>query len=178
MVSMLGPKRSSRLERKDLEKVILGKTNKAIFNRLTPMNKHALKNKSIKAEVVGGNLCIVESTVGTFYAPKFSGKIVFLEDIDERGYALERSLEHLRSAGVFKGVKAVVLGDFVGGEERNGRDLTLTALKRFAENSPFPVVRGLKSGHGATVRTLPFNTHAELFLGKRATLVVDTGGTF
>lgn len=176
MVSMLGPKRTSRAERKDLERVIFGKSNKAVFNRLTPMNKVALKNKKISSEIVGGNLCIVESTVGTTYAPKFKGKIVFLEDIDERGYALERSLEHLRSAGVFDGVKAVVFGDFVGGEEKNGRDLTLTALKRFAENSKFPVVRGVKSGHGALVRTLPFNTHSELFLGKKSTLVVDTGG--
>lgn len=178
MISMLGPKKSSRAERKDLEKVIFGKTDTVVFNRLTAMNKAALKSKSIKSDIVGGNLCIVESTVGTFYAPKFKDKIVFLEDIDERGYALERSLEHLRTAGVFKGVKAVILGDFVGGEERNGKDFTLTALKRFAENSPFPVVRGVKSGHGALVRTLPFHTPAELFLGKKSTLVVKTGGTF
>lgn len=178
MVSMLGPKKTSRAEKKDLEKVILGKSNKAVFNKLTPMNRAALKTKKISSEVVGGNLCIVESTVGTFYAPKFKNKIVFLEDIDERGYALERSLEHLRIAGVFNGIKAVVFGDFVGGEERDGKDFTMIALKRFAENSPFPVVRGVKSGHGALVRTLPFNTHAELFLGKKATLVVDTGGEF
>ena len=176
MVSMLGPKKTSRAEKKDLERVILGKSNKAIFNQLTPMNKAALKSKKISGEVVGGNLCIVESTVGTFYAPKFKNKIVFLEDIDERGYALERSLEHLRIAGVFNGIKAVVFGDFVGGEERDGKDFTMIALKRFAENSNFPVIRGVKSGHGALVRTLPFNTHAELFLGKKATLVVDTGG--
>lgn len=176
MVSMLGPKKTSRAERKDLERVIFGKSNKAVFNRLTPMNKAAMKNKKIVSEIIGGNLCIVESTVGTSYKPQFKGKIVFLEDIDERGYALERSLEHLRSAGVFDGVKAVVFGDFVGGEERDGKNFTMTALKRFAENSKFPVVRGVKSGHGALVRTLPFNTHTELFLGKKATLVVDTGG--
>lgn len=176
MISMLGPKSSSRKERKDLERVIFGKTNKAVFNHLVPMNDAAKKHKKLSGEIVGGNLCIVESTVGTFYGPRFKGKMVFLEDIDERGYALERSLEHLRSAGVFDGIKAVILGDFVGGEEKDGKDLTLTALRRFAENSKFPVVRGVKSGHGELVRTLPFNTHSELFLGKKATLVVDTGG--
>lgn len=176
MLSMLGPKKTSKVEKKDLEKIIFGKTNKAVFNKLVPMNKAALKNKKIAAEMVGGNLCIVESTVGTDYKPQFKNKIVFLEDIDERGYALERSLEHLRNAGVFKNIKAVVFGDFVGGEEKDGKDFTMIALKRFAENSPFPVVRGVKSGHGELVRALPFNTHAELFLGKKATLVVDSGG--
>lgn len=176
MISMLGPKKTSRMEKKDLEKVILGRTNKVVFNRLTPMNKAAKKVKTIHGKIFGGNLCLVECAVGTPYRPQFKGKIVFLEDIDERGYALERSLEHLRITGAFKGIKAVVFGDFVGGEEKDGKNFTMTALRRFAENSDFPVLRGIKSGHGALVRTLPLNTHSELYLGKKATLVVDSGG--
>ena len=135
-----------------------------------------MRASQINAKIMGGNLCLVESTLGTKYAPDLRNKILFLEDIDERGYALERALEHLRHANAFKGIKAVLFGDFVGGIERDGKDLTLKALKRFAESSDFPVLRGVESGHGALVRSLPLNTRCELYTGKRGTLICETGG--
>lgn len=176
MINMLAPRRSSKKERDDLKKVIFGQSNVNVFNKLIPMNNSAKKPKSIKAKMVGGNLCLVESTLGTKYSVNFKDKFVFLEDIDERGYALERSLAHLENANSFNKVKGVIFGDFVGGAERDGRDYTLKALKRFAERSPFPVLRGVESGHGSLVRSLPLNTMCELFTGSRGTLVCQTGG--
>jgi muramoyltetrapeptide carboxypeptidase len=181
MISMLGARKKGAnevKERRDLEKVIFGRTEEVVFSGLHPMNIAAKKKKNIHGLLSGGNLCIVESTLGTRYEPKFNGQIVFLEDIDERGYAIERSLEHMRNAGTFNGVRAVVFGDFVGGRESNGRDLTVKALSRFAMNSNFPVLKGLKSGHGSLVRALPLNTKSTLILSSSSKLICKTGGTF
>jgi len=181
MISMLGRRKKGAnevKERRDIENVIFGKKEEVVFSGLIPMNEAAKKYRNIHGLVGGGNLCIVESTTGTKYSPSFEGKIVFLEDIDERGYAIERSIEHLRNAGIFKGVRAVIFGDFVGGQERNGSDLTIPALKRFAQRSSFPVLRGVPSGHGPVVRALPFQTKSTLVLSHSPQLICHTGGTF
>ena len=97
-----------------------------------------------------------------------------MEDVGERGYALDRMLEQLWQAGILsKGPRALVLGDFIDGTEKDGRDLTGIALKRFADRAPYPVFKGMKCGHGDINFSLPFHTNAEL---SKRTLTVKTGG--
>jgi muramoyltetrapeptide carboxypeptidase len=75
-----------------------------------------------------------------------------------------------------KGVKAVVLGEFTESEEKNGKDLASVALKRFAQSVPYPVLTGLRSGHGEMNYPIPLNTPCELILGKKAELRCGPGG--
>ena len=67
---------------------------------------------SITGEMVGGNLCLLNDTVGTRFGTKTEGKMVFLEDLSESASRLDRMVHHLIQADFFKGVKAVVLGSF------------------------------------------------------------------
>ena len=62
--------------------------------------------------IAGGNLAIVTSLLGTRYAVSFDGAIAFFEDVGERPYRVDRMLTQLRLAGAFRGVRAIVLGDF------------------------------------------------------------------
>ena len=176
MISMLTPQKASRAERQDLERVIFGKTPEQLFLNLIPMNKYAQDKRRINGPILVGNLCFLQNNLGTPWQPKSRDRIVFFEDIDERGYEVERMLVHLENARFFKDVSAVVIGEFVGGLEKDGRDLVKVALKRFAERMKIPVVKGVKSGHGSFVRTLPLNTPATLTTGKTCQLVVETGG--
>ncbi len=176
MISMLGRSKASSVEKKSLEQVIFGKIAEVTFANLIPLNQRAHKGSAVRAPILGGNLCLVESSLGTPYEISFDGKIAFLEDIDERGYAIERTFYHLENSKAFRGVRAVVFGDFVGGNERDGRNLSNAALRRFGERFRVPVFKGLPSGHGAVVKSLPLNTKSYLVCGSRGRLTCETGG--
>lgn len=144
---------------KDLAELrkLLFKTNQFSFKaKLTPLNSHALglQNKKIKAEILGGNLSVFEQAIGTKIHPKTKGKILFFEDVSERGYRIDRMLNHMEQAGLFENVKAVIFGTFSDGGEKSGEDLTKFSLLRFAQNSNVPVFELLEFGHGKRNRPL------------------------
>jgi muramoyltetrapeptide carboxypeptidase len=124
---------------------------------LIPLNSLAKDISSLSGKVVGGNLCLVQTSLGTPWQLKTADKILFLEDVSERGYRIDRMLAHLQQAGLFQGVKAVLLGDFVKGEEPNGQDLVWDVLHRFAKAAAVPVFQLPGCGHGVQNYPIPFN---------------------
>lgn len=70
--------------------------------------------KAITAPVVGGNLSVWTSLIGTPYACRARGKIVFFEDVDENLYRVDRMVQQVIASGSLKGARAVVLGNFLG----------------------------------------------------------------
>lgn len=135
---------------------------------LRPFNQKAKASPSLKGALVGGNLCILQSSLGTKWQINPSGKIVFLEDVDERGYRIDRMLVQLQQANIFKDVKAIVFGDFIGGKEPNGASLVLPVLQRFANHIDLPVFHLPNCGHGEENFPLPFNRPLEFAVGKTA----------
>jgi muramoyltetrapeptide carboxypeptidase len=125
---------------------------------LQPFNKRAKELSSLSGTLIGGNLCIATCSLGTPWQINSEDKIIFLEDIDERGYRIDRMLVQLEQANIFKKVKAIVFGDFVGGGEKDGTSLIPSVLKRFADNIPIPVFCLPGCGHGDENMPLPFNT--------------------
>lgn len=79
---------------------------------------------SVEGEVVGGNIAVLASMVGTPYAPQLRDRILFLEDVDEALYRLDRMLQQLHISGCLNGVQAIVLGNFL-----NCRDAVSNFLK-------------------------------------------------
>lgn len=133
---------------------------------LKPFNAKARELSFLSGKLVGGNLCILQCGMGTNWQLKASGKILFLEDIDERGYRVDRMLMHLQQAGVLEDAKAIIFGDFVGGNELDGTSLVLPVLQRFAEHIDIPVFSLPGCGHGHENFPLPFNTHLEFEISK------------
>ena len=117
--------------------------------------KNNKKIKKIKAVLIGGNLVTLQSSLATKIAVTGQGKILFFEDIGERGYRVDRILDHFTQADVFKNVRAVVFGPFVGGEEPGGKSLVEKVLKEFSERQRFPVFTGVASGHIPRNHILP-----------------------
>ncbi len=124
---------------------------------LSPLNKKAKKINKLTGLVVGGNLCLLQTSIGTRWQAQTEGKILFLEDVDERGYRIDRMLIHLQQAGLFDRVKAIVLGDFTKGEEKDGSSLVVPVLERFAHSIDVPVFSLRGCGHGKENLPLPFN---------------------
>jgi muramoyltetrapeptide carboxypeptidase len=118
----------------------------------------------------GGNLAMLASLIGTEWFPRIDGGILFVEDIAEHPYRVERMLLQLQQAGVLARQQALVLGDFSGyrlGPMDKGYDFE-AMLAYLRKTLPIPVINGLTFGHGARRVTIPF--------GAQATLVSDEAG--
>ncbi len=150
-------------------------TNPPETNEMRP--SHPLRTivaGTATGRLIGGNLTLISSTLGTPYEIDTAGKILFLEDVEEEPYSIDRMLTHLRLAGKFDRVAGVIFGECLDCRPRDYKpssvsvftlgetiDNILSALK-------VPVLYGLTIGHTDDQLTLP--------LGALATLDA-TGGT-
>lgn len=132
-----------------------------------------VRRGKVSGELIGGNLSVLSTVLGTPYQPDFRGRILFLEDVDEKPYAVDRLLTHLFNAGVLSQVAGVAIGIFHdcvdpkavrGGEYRQTVE---DVLRERLWPLKVPVVIGLPFGH------VPYN--ATLPVGGRATLDADKG---
>lgn len=112
----------------------------------------------------GGNLAVLCSLLGTPWFPVIEGGILFVEDICEAPYRVERMLYQLHQSGVLGRQQALLLGSFSqcepGGRD-NGYDL-VAAFAQIRAVAGIPVIDGLPHGHAARQLTLPFGTPARL----------------
>ena len=113
----------------------------------------------------GGNLSVVASLVGTPYMPDVQGGLLFLEDVSEQPYRIERMLQTLHLAGILRRQRAIILGDFRMGNIRDSYDSSYT-LNSVAQNisriAGIPVLQGFPFGHITNKTTFPLGAHAQL----------------
>jgi muramoyltetrapeptide carboxypeptidase len=118
----------------------------------------------VRGMLWGGNLAMLVHLLGTPYFPQIEGGILFVEDVNEHPYRVERMMLQLLHAGVIGRQKAVVLGDFSRyrlTEQDNGYDFD-AMLAFLRERLPVPVLTGLQFGHVHERLTLPFGGQAHL----------------
>ena len=163
---------------KELKPILFGEESHISYNQLTPMNKAAAESSNIiNAEITGGNLSLVQTSLATNWQIQSKDKIIFLEDVDERGYRVDRKLNHLLQAGIFEHAKAIIFGEFTPGFEADGSNLCDTAVNNFAESMNIPVLSLPIIGHNINQNSpLPLGMKATLKLGKSPTLNCITGG--
>jgi muramoyltetrapeptide carboxypeptidase len=119
----------------------------------------------------GGNLTMLAHLVGTPYLPRVDGGILFVEDVNEHPYRVERMLLQLFHAGLLAQQKAVVLGDFSNyrlSDYDNGYDFN-TMLGYLRKELGVPVLTGLPFGHTRDKVTLPVGCQARLVSDGTAT---------
>lgn len=165
VLSRMGSDRPSTKERREIADLIFGRLPQIEF-RLKAMNRVAKKAKVSRTSVVGGNLETICATQGTKWQIDTRGKILFIEEINERGYRVDRKLQNLKLTGQIQAAKAVVFGDFIGGEEPDtGKKMWKYALQELADTLKIPVYSGVRSGHGDLQRPVPFNATASIARG-------------
>jgi muramoyltetrapeptide carboxypeptidase len=134
--------------------------------RLLVEGLHALRPGSAEGLLLGGNLEVFSRLLGTPYLPDLDGAILFLEEVGERPYRVDRLLTHLGLAGVWDRVAAVVLGDLVGCEEpADSRVASPTAqavVKERLGRLGVPVALGAPVGHGSRNVALPYGVRVRL----------------
>ncbi len=107
--------------------------------------------------LIGGNLSLVAALIGTPFFPDMRGKVLFIEDVGEKTYALDRMLTHLRLAGVFDQCAAIVLGTFSDCPiEHQTFGLSLSEiLAEVVLPAGKPVLFGVQAGHVRPCLSLP-----------------------
>jgi muramoyltetrapeptide carboxypeptidase len=127
----------------------------------------------------GGNLAMVAHLCGTPYFPHVDGGLLFLEDVGETPYRIERMLYQLHHAGVLARQQAILLGHFTEyalSDNDGGYDLA-TAVAHLRSACATPVFTGLPFGHVPDKLTLPVGGRCELLVeGGAATLVFSGYG--
>ena len=124
----------------------------------------------VQGPLWGGNLAVLCSLLGTPYFPAIEGGILFVEDIGEPPFRIERLLYQLHLSGVLGKQRALLLGDFVHcqpGSRDNGYDLS-AAFAQIREVAGIPVIDGFPHGHGSRQLTLPFAAPARLVVADGA----------
>ncbi len=114
----------------------------------------------VTGTLLGGSLTLMAHLCGTSFLPSLSGAILFLEDVGEKPYRLDRYLTQLRLAHALDGVRAVALGHFTDcddGEER-GAD----ALRELVHALGVPAIEGLPAGHDRANFALPLGAVVNL----------------
>lgn len=119
------------------------------------------------ATLWGGNLAMVVSLLGTPYWPEVEGGVLFLEDVGEHPYRIERMLLQLLHAGVLARQKAIVLGQFTEyelGPHDKGFSLAKVVQRLRGELKKVPVLTGLPFGHVPTKVLLPVGRPVDLLV--------------
>jgi muramoyltetrapeptide carboxypeptidase len=118
--------------------------------------------------LIGGNLTLLSNTLGTPYEIDTRGKIVFLEDVDEEPYSIDRMLTQLRLAGKFDGVAGVIFGECQDCRPKDYQPSSTIpyglgeVLDNVLGNLKVPVLYGLTIGHTDDQLTLPLGIAATL----------------
>jgi serine-type D-Ala-D-Ala carboxypeptidase len=131
---------------------------------------------TVRGRLVGGNLSLIVATIGTPYAIQPKGAILFLEDVDEPPYRIDRYLSQLRLAGVLDQVAGVVLGQFTppekGGKPDDGPE-TQRVLREYFGSLKVPVLANFPVGHVPHNVTLPHGALAELDADKGTLKILE-----
>ncbi len=130
-----------------------------------------------EGDLIGGNAAITTALLGTPYQPDFAGKILFLEDLGDHLYRLDRKIAHLRLAGILQRVAGVVVGECRYSPEPEPPLTVRQILDDLVVPLGKPAIYGLACGHGDHHLTLPLGVRARLDATRGVLSVEDAAVT-
>jgi len=107
----------------------------------------------------GGNIATITHLLSTRYQPDFKNSILFLEDIGEPAYKIDRMLTQMKMAGLFKEIRGVITGSF---EKCENDEYIEEILFEIFEKNNIPILSGLDSGHGTVNLSLYMGCKIEM----------------
>ena len=118
---------------------------------------------SCEGKLIGGNLSLIVSTLGTKYEIDTKDKILFIEEIGEFTYKIDRMLNHLQMAGKFKDCKGIIFGEFTDcNKSFDNDDQILNLFQEIAIKNKKPTICNLKSGHCIPMVSIPLNMTCQM----------------
>ena len=145
-------------------KLTIDVTNAALTSEKLPTVLATSATQTITGTIWGGNLSVVSALAGSPYLPRIKGGIVFLEDVGEQTYRIERMLYDLYLAGVFKDQQAIVFGAITGtGEDSYDARYDISiVIQNLHELTGLPIYNGMRFGHIAQKQSFPLGATCEI----------------
>lgn len=128
-----------------------------------------------EGELVGGNLSLIVSTLGTPLEIDMKGKILFIEDVNEEPRSVDRMLNQLQMAGKLDEINGIVIGDFCDCTPQRELSLTLEeVINHYVLSANKPTLKGFKIGHCNPHISIPLGVNAVLNTSNKS-LIVESG---
>lgn len=125
--------------------------------------------------LVGGNLSLLTSTLGTPYEIDTRGKLLLIEDINEEPRSVDRMLNQLHMAGKLQDAAGIIVGDFHDCDPKREKTLRLDeVIEHYTRLAGKPAIKGFKIGHCSPHISVPLGTTAKLNTAEKQ-LIVDSG---
>ena len=125
----------------------------------------AVRSGTAEGRLLGGNLSVLCSLMGTPYAPDFQDGLLFIEDVGDELSRINRFFMQLKLAGVFNRISGMIVGDFSDLTDKGrlpfGRTLD-DMVKHHTDGTSFPIVMDAPFGHDKRLVTFPVGAHARL----------------
>ena len=147
------------------------------MGELTAPDLESVRPGDAKGPLFGGTLTQLVASLGTpFSFGPPPGHVLFLDEVGERPYRLDRMVTQLRLAGLLARAAAVVIGELPNCDEPSGEPTGRAVMAELFADFPGPVLIGLPSGHTAgAALTLPFGVACRVVGGSRPQVVVEEG---
>jgi muramoyltetrapeptide carboxypeptidase len=162
MVSIDLKKGVNRFTERNIWSILTGKAGKGyVFERRSAW--HVVKPGRARGRLLGGCLSLVHPLIGTRYQPDFSGALLFIEDVQEDPYCIDRAFQHLKHAGVLQKLAGLVIGKMTRCVARKGPTFSWQeVIADIARHIPGPVVTNVDFGHIPGKLTIPHGVMAEI----------------
>ncbi len=147
------------------ESLLRALTQPQPLGKLSPQGMRTLHPGRVQGPLMGGCLSLIVCSLGTPYQLKVKNSILYLEDVGEKLYSLDRMLTHLRLAGLFDGIRGIVFGPLKDAHDE--QEVIMDLLKDLLADLKVPIVSGFPCGHTEDSWTLP--------MGLPITLDADAG---
>ncbi|MBE0570941.1 MAG: LD-carboxypeptidase [Ignavibacteriaceae bacterium] len=138
----------------------------------------SLNSGIVSGRIIGGNLAVFVSLLGTKYLPDLKDNILFLEEINEPPYKIDRMLNQLKLNNVFKKVKGIILGNFIKCIEldKNKNTLTLQEVwEDYFSDLNIPVIHSFPHGHIKDLITISIGSKIKLNVTKGFVELMESG---
>lgn len=134
-----------------------------------------VQSGTAEGRLLGGCLSVLVATLGTPFAIETTGCVLFIEDVDERPYRVDRMLTQLKQAGKLDRLAGVIFGEMVGcWEDEHSPALLLDVIQECFADYTYPVGFGLPAGHGGENLALPLGTRVRLDTEQRQLIFLET----
>lgn len=159
----------------DRESFLACLTSVEPMGELAPPGLVPLRDGEAVGPLAGGTLTQLVASLGTPYAfDPPQGSVLFLEDVGERPYRLDRMITQLRLAGVFERVRGIIWGQMPRCDEPDGAPVARDVISEMFQRFHGPVVFGFPSGHSVSPSiSLPLGVQVRLIAGQRTMIVVE-----
>ncbi|WP_457551797.1 S66 peptidase family protein [Desulfobacula sp.] len=129
------------------------------FDKMDVKNPQTIKPGNCTGILKGGNMATISHLLGTKFQPDFKDAVLFLEDIGEPAYKIDRMLTQMKMAGLFQGIQGVIAGSF---ENCDNDEYIEEIFFEIFEEYNVPVLSGLTSGHGRINLSMVMGTNIKM----------------